>query len=61
MGKVEKTKAFSKLYDLLIYYSENRDQPIDNNFNFMEEVEKLCDILDLDVEMIKEEFKLNAF
>ena len=58
MDKMIKVKAFSELYGLLIFYSENRDQPVEEGFNFFKEVEVLCKKLDLDYEEFKKEFNL---
>ncbi len=58
MDKSEKVKVISKLYNLLNFYSENRDQPVEGNFNFFDEVKSLCDLLDIDFEEFKIEFGL---
>ena len=58
MDKVEKVKVFAKLYELVNFYYENRDQPVDNDFNFFEKVKIYCDKLDLDIEEFKNEFKI---
>jgi hypothetical protein len=54
----EKMKAFVELYILINFYYENRDRPINDDFEFYKELEKYCTILELDsIEFIKE-FKL---
>jgi hypothetical protein len=58
MEKVEKVKVFIELYDLVNFYYTERDQPVDPNFNFFKEVEKCCNLLDLDFETFKKEFNL---
>jgi hypothetical protein len=58
MNSAEKVKVFSELYELVNYYYENRDRPVDQNFNFFGKVEKCCGELDLDVNEFKKEFKL---
>lgn len=55
---MNKEEAFVKLFDLLIFYSEERDQPVGENFDFFSEVNNCCDILSLDVEVVKKEFNL---
>jgi hypothetical protein len=60
MEKSEKIKAFSALYDLIEYYYENRDLP-NRNFDFFKEVEKYCNILELDFSEFKKEFKLQNY
>ncbi|MHA6258958.1 hypothetical protein ACXYMX_03480 [Sporosarcina sp. CAU 1771] len=59
MGEVDKVKAFSELYDLMVFYSENRDQPVAKGFDFFKNVELQCDLLGLDFEEFKKEFNLN--
>ncbi|MGM8211906.1 hypothetical protein ACLIBH_03820 [Virgibacillus sp. W0430] len=61
MNTQNKVKAFAKLYGLLTFYYENRDQPVENDFDFFAEVEGLCTTLDLDFEEFKREFKLTNF
>jgi hypothetical protein len=54
----EKMKAFVELYKLINFYYENRDRPINDDFEFYKELEKYCTILGFDsIEFIKE-FKL---
>lgn len=61
MNSKDKIIAFKELHGLLIFYSENRDQPVDENFNFFEEVEALCNKLDLDYATFKEVFQFGKF
>lgn len=61
MNKKERVKSFAKLYGLLSFYYENRDQPVEENFDFFKEVEVLCEKLDLDFEEFKQEFNLTTF
>ncbi|WP_252313229.1 hypothetical protein [Sinobaca sp. H24] len=58
MDKVNNVKIFAELYDLVLFYKENRDLPTDENFNFFEEVEKYCEKLNLDYETFTKEFHL---
>lgn len=58
MTNEERVSAFSELYDLLTFYYENRDQPVDGDFNFHEKVENLCTKLDMDFDIFKKQFKL---
>lgn len=61
MNKQDKVKAFKELHGLLIFYSENRDQPVEAGFDFFKEVETLCQQLDLDFETFKNEFQFSNF
>lgn len=58
MEKPNKVKLFSELHNLLIYYSENRDQPVVAGFDFFEKMEYLCKELDLDYTEFKETFTI---
>lgn len=58
---MDKTKAFINLYQLLIFYSENRDQPVSEGFDFFEEVRNCCNVLGIDSKEIEKEFNLNFF
>lgn len=58
MIKNDKVQAFSELYSLLIFYSENRDQPVEDGFDFFKEVKTLCEKLEMDYEEFKKEFSL---
>lgn len=58
MTNKERVTTFSELYDLLTFFYENRDQPVDSDFDFYQEVEKLCIKLEMDFEFFKETFKL---
>ncbi|MGP4105970.1 hypothetical protein [Virgibacillus sp. L01] len=59
MEDIRKVEAFSELHSLLIYYSEYRDQPVEEGFDFFKEVEVYCKVLEIDFEEFKEEFELN--
>ena len=61
INKVEKAKACKELYGLIDFYLENRDQPVQQDFDFHQEVKKLCHELDLDYDTIKKEFNLTFF
>lgn len=58
---MDKVKAFKELHGLLLFYSENRDQPVEQGFDFFKEVEQLCEQLDLDFEAFKKEFNFTNF
>ncbi|HLQ74013.1 MAG TPA: hypothetical protein VK125_07235 [Bacillota bacterium] len=58
MEKQKNVASFEKLYRLLNYYYENRDQPVESNFDFFKEVEALCLELQLDFETFKKTFHL---
>jgi len=61
MNNLDKVNAFKELHGLLIFYSENRDQPVEQGFDFFAEVERLCQQLDLDYEAFKEVFQFGKF
>lgn len=56
---MNKTQAFVKLYQLLEFYFENRDRPVDEGFNFSEELKKYCDVLEIDRNELVKTFKLD--
>ena len=55
---MEKVKKIAELFELVQYYYEYRDKPVNENMNFFAEVEDCCRVLDLDFEEFKREFKL---
>ncbi len=55
---MDKEKAFVDLYELLIFFSENRDLPVPDGFRFHDEIKKNCTILGLDYDVITKEFNL---
>ena len=57
MENVKKEKAFYELYQLINFYYENRDQP-NSEFDFFKEVEKYCNILEMDFSEFKQQFNL---
>lgn len=59
MNKVERVKVFSELYQLITYYYEYRDMPVEGDFDFFAEVRKNCELLDLDYDTFLQEFKMN--
>jgi len=61
MNNVDRAKTFKELFDLITFYFENRDLPVDSDFDFFKEVESFCVKLDLDYETIKDEFNLTVF
>jgi len=60
MDQKERVKAFSELFELLTYYYENRDQPVDSDFDFFKEIKILCEKLEMDYDLFKEEFHLST-
>lgn len=56
---MKKEEAFERLFELLVFYSEERDQPVEKDFDFFREIKHCCEILELDVDVIKDSFKLN--
>ncbi|MEI3607929.1 hypothetical protein SPD48_19770 [Pseudogracilibacillus sp. SE30717A] len=61
MNKIDKVKAFKELHGLLLFYAENRDQPVEQGFDFFKEVETLCEKLDLDFDTFKDVFNFGKF
>ena len=59
MAKDPRVEAFSKLHSLIVFYSEYRDRPVEEGFDFFQEVKNCCEILDLDYEDLKNEFQLS--
>lgn len=53
-----KEKALVELYELIDFYYENRDLPVEPGFNFFEQVEEKCNALDVDYETVIKEFHL---
>ncbi|WP_077623329.1 hypothetical protein [Sediminibacillus massiliensis] len=58
MEQLTRVQAFQELFNLVVYYSENRDQPVDPDFDFFENVKYYCEQLDLDYEEFKSTFEL---
>lgn len=58
MDQKEKVKACQELFYLVDFYSENRDQPVDKDFNFFGKIEYYCNQLDLDYNEFLEVFQL---
>lgn len=59
MNKVEKVKVLSELFDLINMYYVARDLPSEEN-DFFTEVEKCCNLLDVDYTELKNIFGLNC-
>lgn len=57
---MEKEKALVELYDLLDFFYENRDLPVQADFDFYTQVREKCEILDVDYDTIIKEFKLKS-
>ncbi|QJX64113.1 hypothetical protein HLK66_22365 [Niallia circulans] len=58
MNKKEKLDSFIKLYDLINFYYENRDRPVDREFDFFEEVKVNCETLEIDYDSFIKELQL---
>ncbi|EOR21510.1 hypothetical protein KGR20_23620 [Cytobacillus oceanisediminis] len=58
MNKKEKLDSFVKLYHLINFYYENRDRPVDREFDFFEEVKSNCDTLEIDYDSFIQELRL---
>ncbi|MGY4688584.1 hypothetical protein [Salibacterium sp. K-3] len=56
--QLTKAQAFKELYELLLYYSENRDKPVDGDFDFFGNVKRYCGIIGIDYDEFVEEFDL---
>lgn len=61
MNKIQNVHYFKDLYKLLIFYYENREQPVQEGFDFFAEVKLLCNHLNLDYQTFIEEMQLNKF
>jgi len=55
---MDKVKKVAELFELVRYYYEYRDRPMQENMDFFAEVEDCCRVLGLDFEEVKREFKL---
>ena len=60
MENNSKMKAFVELYHLINFYYENRDRPINADFDFYDEVNKYCTTLELDFTEFIKEFKIDT-
>lgn len=58
---MSKEQALVKLFELISFYYENRDRPIENGFNFHEEVKSCCQVLEVDKQIIIEKFNLHPY
>lgn len=57
---MSKEKALVELYELIDFYYENRDLPVSPDFNFYEQVEEKCSVLDVDYNTVLKEFNLKS-
>lgn len=55
---LNKVKKLAEFFELVQYYYEYRDQPIENSENFFSKIEECCNALEVDLEEVKKEFKL---
>lgn len=58
MTESKKVKAFKELHSLILFYAENRDMPVDPNFDFFGDIKFYCDQLDLDFDEFTKTFGL---
>lgn len=56
--KTEKVKKLAELFELIQYYYENRDRPINSEQGFFEKIEECCSTLEIDMDELIKEFKL---
>ncbi|MCM3439836.1 hypothetical protein AB3Z07_22600 [Metabacillus halosaccharovorans] len=61
MEKNKNLEAFIHLYELIIYYSENRDMPVNQDFDFFSEIEKYCKVLNINHKELEKEFGLKKY
>lgn len=59
MNKVEKVKQLAELFDLVQYYYEYRDQPLEESGDFQMKLKNCCTALQIDLDEFKKEFKLS--
>lgn len=59
MAKTENVRAFRELYELILFYSEQRDQPAPEGFDFFAELRRCCAELNIDADDLIEEFDLD--
>lgn len=57
---MDKEKALVELYDLLDFFYENRDLPVDSDFDFYTQVKEKCDVLEVDYDTVVKEFNLKS-
>lgn len=57
---MKKEEALVELYNLIDFYYENRDLPVPRDFDFYEEINKCCDVLEVNKDVIIEKFKLHT-
>ncbi|MEH7253380.1 hypothetical protein V7111_14725 [Neobacillus niacini] len=55
---MNKVKKLAELFELVQYYYEYRDQPIENGENFFSKIAECCNVLEVDLEEVKKEFNL---
>lgn len=57
MNKAEKVKVLYDLFELVNFYYEERDKP--SELNIFAELEKYCDILEIDFQEFKKQFGMS--
>ncbi|MEQ6390638.1 hypothetical protein RZN22_15175 [Bacillaceae bacterium S4-13-58] len=50
--------TFHELFELILYFYEYRDRPVEDGYDFFGEVKKCCEKLDLDFNEVVEKFEL---
>lgn len=53
-----RVETFHELFELILYYYEYRDRPVEDGFDFFGEVKKCCHKLDLDYDELVQKFEL---
>jgi len=55
---MNKEEALVELYNLIDFYYENRDLPVEKDFDFFGEIKECCEILEVDSATVINKFKL---
>lgn len=58
MNQVEKVKKLGELFELVQFYYEHRDRPLEGNEDFHAKLEQCCQELEIDLQEFRKEFKL---
>jgi len=53
-----KEEALVELYGLIDFYYENRDLPVEKDFDFFGKIKECCEILEVDSASVINKFKL---
>ena len=55
---MNKEEALVELYNLIDFYYENTDLPVEKDFDFFGEIKECCEILEVDSATVINKFKL---